>query len=73
VSGYTSINAVVKAELFPTRIRAIGVGLPYAVTVSIFGGSAESVALWFGMIAISLVVYVFMRDTKADSAMNRHE
>jgi MHS family alpha-ketoglutarate permease-like MFS transporter len=87
VSGYTSINAVVKAELFPTRIRAIGVGLPYAITVSIFGGTTDSVALgfkWFGheawfyyyltgMIAISLVVYVFMRDTKADSAMNRHE
>src|SRR5262249_31854975 len=35
VSGYTSINAVVKAELFPTNIRAIGVGLPYALTVSI--------------------------------------
>jgi MFS transporter, MHS family, alpha-ketoglutarate permease len=87
VSGYTSINAVVKAELFPTRIRAIGVGLPYAVTVSIFGGTTDSVALgfkslghedWFyyyltAMIGISLFVYVFMRDTKADSAMNRHE
>ncbi len=87
VSGYTSVNAVVKAELFPTRIRAIGVGLPYAITVSTFGGTIDSVALsfkslghetWFyyyltGMIAISLVVYVFMRDTKADSAMNRHE
>jgi len=87
VSGYTSINAVVKAELFPTKIRAIGVGLPYALTVSIFGGTAESVALWFkslgdeqwfyyyltGMIGISLLVYLFMRDTKADSAMHRHE
>jgi MHS family alpha-ketoglutarate permease-like MFS transporter len=87
VSGYTSINAVVKAELFPTRIRALGVGLPYAVTVSVFGGTTDGVALWFksigretwfyyyltGMIGISLVVYVFMRDTKADSAMNRHE
>ncbi len=87
VSGYTSINAVVKAELFPTKVRALGVGLPYAVTVSIFGGSADSVALWFkslgheswfyyyltGMIGISLVVYLFMRDTKADSAMHRHE
>jgi MHS family alpha-ketoglutarate permease-like MFS transporter len=87
VSGYTSINAVVKAELFPTKIRAIGVGLPYALTVSIFGGTADSVALWFkslghedwfyyyltGMIGVSLVVYVFMRDTKADSAMHRHE
>jgi len=87
VAGYTSINAVVKAELFPTNVRALGVGLPYALTVSIFGGTVDSVALWFktvghetwfyyyltGMIAISLVVYVFMRDTKADSAMHRHE
>jgi len=87
VSGYTSINAVVKAELFPTTVRAIGVGLPYALTVSIFGGTADSLALWFksigregwyyyyltGMIGISLLVYLFMRDTKADSAMHRHE
>jgi MHS family alpha-ketoglutarate permease-like MFS transporter len=87
VSGYTSINAVVKAELFPTTVRALGVGLPYALTVSIFGGTADSVALsfksagheqWFYyyltfMIGISLVVYLFMRDTKADSAMHLHE
>jgi MHS family alpha-ketoglutarate permease-like MFS transporter len=86
VSGYTSINAVVKAELFPTSIRATGVGLPYALTVSIFGGTADSLALWFksmgqedwfyyyltGMIGISLFVYVFMRDTKKESAMHRH-
>jgi len=87
VAGYTSINAVVKAELFPTKVRATGVGLPYALTVSIFGGTADSVALWLkaqgheqwfyyyltGMIGISLIVYLFMRDTKADSAMHRHE
>ncbi|MGE0041061.1 MAG: MFS transporter [Vicinamibacterales bacterium] len=87
VAGYTSINAVVKAELFPTRIRATGVGLPYAVTVSIFGGTAETVALWFksigheawfyyyltGIIAISLLVALSMHDTKHHSAMDRHE
>jgi MHS family alpha-ketoglutarate permease-like MFS transporter len=87
VSGYTSINAVVKAELFPTRVRATGVGLPYALTVSIFGGTVDSVALFFksqghetwfyfyltGMIAISLIVYVTMRDTKKASAIGRHE
>jgi MHS family alpha-ketoglutarate permease-like MFS transporter len=87
VAGYTSINAVVKAELFPTHVRATGVGLPYAVTVSIFGGTAESIALWFksighetwfyyyltALIATSLVVYVLMRDTKHHSAMGRHE
>jgi MHS family alpha-ketoglutarate permease-like MFS transporter len=87
VAGYTSINAVVKAELFPTKVRATGVGLPYAVTVSIFGGTAESMALWFksigherwfyyyltGLIAISLIIYVTMRDTKRHSAMGKHE
>ncbi len=86
VSGYTAINAVVKAELFPTSIRAMGVGFPYAVTVALFGGTAEYVALylkdighetafyWYvtGCIFMSLVVYVFMRDTRDDSAMHRH-
>ena len=38
---------MVKAELFPTEVRALGVGLPYALTVSIFGGTAEYIALWF--------------------------
>lgn len=46
VSGYTAINAVVKAEQFPTRIRALGVAFPYAMTVSLFGGTAEYIALW---------------------------
>src|SRR5947199_5700356 len=87
VAGYTSINAVVKAELFPTSVRATGVGLPYAVTVSLFGGTSESIALWFksighetwfyvyltAVIATSLIVYVTMRDTKRHSAMGRHE
>jgi len=85
VSGYTAINAVVKAELFPTAVRATGVGLPYAVTVSVFGGTAEPIALWFktsgfergfyyyltGVIAVSLLVYVSMRDTQRHSAMAR--
>ena len=85
VSGYTSINAVVKAELFPVEIRALGVGLPYAITVSIFGGTAEYVALWFKntgiesgfywyvtvCIGCSLLVYLFMKDTKECSLINR--
>ncbi len=87
VAGYTSINAVVKAELFPTNVRATGVGLPYAITVSVFGGTAESIALWFksighenwfsyyltGVIATSLLVYATMRDTRHQSAIGRHE
>ena len=85
VSGYTSINAVVKAELFPAAIRATGVGLPYAIAVSLFGGSAEYLAFWFksiglesgfywyatAVIACTLVVVLFMRDTQKDSAIDK--
>jgi len=77
-SGYTSINAVVKAELFPVNVRALGVGFPYAIAVSLFGGTAEYVALdfkdnghqeWFywyvtGCIVLSLIMYLTMSDTK---------
>jgi MHS family alpha-ketoglutarate permease-like MFS transporter len=87
VAGYTSINAIVKAELFPTNVRALGVGLPYAITVSLFGGTAPAIALYFkslgheswfyyylsGMIFLSLLIYSTMRDTKHTSAMHRHE
>ena len=87
VSGYTAINAVVKAELFPVEIRALGVGLPYALTVAIFGGTAEYVALWFKnighesgfywyvtvCIACSLLVYVFMPDTRKHSRIDQDE
>ncbi len=83
VSGYTSINAVVKAELFPAGVRALGVGLPYALAASIFGGTAPLIALqfkaaghesWFYwyvtvLTFLSLLVYALMRDTKAHTRM----
>jgi len=47
MSCYTAISGLVKAELFPAHIRALGVGLPYGIAVSVFGGSAEFVALKF--------------------------
>jgi MHS family alpha-ketoglutarate permease-like MFS transporter len=85
VTGYTSINAIVKAELFPTKIRAIGVGLPYALTVAIFGGTAELIAqalkkaghesLFFFYVAacvlVSLIVYGTMRETSRDSELEK--
>ncbi|MGV3768594.1 MAG: MFS transporter [Sphingobium phenoxybenzoativorans] len=46
-SGYTAIGAVVKAELYPAHIRALGVGLPYALANAVFGGTGEFLALWF--------------------------
>ena len=78
LTGYTSINAVVKAELFPTHVRALGVGLGYALANSLFGGTAPLLyqgALKTGqvgnfinyvtaVIAVSLVVYIFFLKNK---------
>ena len=78
ITGYTSISGVVKAELFPAHVRALGVALPYAIANALFGGTAEYIALWFkdagieagfywyvtACAAISLVVYVTMRETR---------
>jgi len=83
VAGYTSINAVVKAELFPAGVRALGVGVPYAIAASLFGGTAPLIALqfksarhesWFywyvtGLTFLSLLVYATMRDTKKHTRM----
>lgn len=45
VSFYTSISGILKAEMFPPEVRALGVGLSYAIANALFGGSAEYVAL----------------------------
>jgi len=80
-SCYTSISAVVKAELFPTTVRTLGVAVPYALANAAFGGTAEYVALWFKTIgaetgfyiyasaltAISFLVTLSMRDTRRHS------
>jgi MFS transporter, MHS family, alpha-ketoglutarate permease len=47
VSFYTSISGLVKAEMFPAEVRALGVGLAYAIANAVFGGSAEYMALLF--------------------------
>jgi MHS family alpha-ketoglutarate permease-like MFS transporter len=84
VTGYTSINAVVKAEMFPAHIRALGVALPYALANTIFGGTAEWVALkfklsgyetWFFwyvtiMIGLSLIIYIRMKETRDHSLIH---
>jgi len=58
-SGYTSISAVVKAELFPTTLRTLGVAVPYAVANAAFGGTAEYVALWFKSIGSERGFYIY--------------
>ncbi|TFZ54628.1 MFS transporter [Methylorubrum sp. Q1] len=78
ISFYTGISGIVKAELFPTQVRALGVGLSYAVANSLFGGTAEAVALWLKhvgaetsffwyvavMLAISFIASLMMPNPK---------
>ncbi|RKG35120.1 MFS transporter [Acinetobacter guerrae] len=81
LSCYTSISAVIKSEMFPSHIRALGVALPYALAAALFGGTAELVALKFKqmgheqyyfiylatMSAICLIYFIFMRDQQKHS------
>ncbi|WP_456281949.1 MFS family transporter [Cupriavidus sp. JZ107] len=73
VSLYTSISGIVKAEMFPPEVRALGVGLAYAIANAVFGGSAEYVALnlkavghesafyWYVTAMMVLAFFVSMR------------
>jgi len=60
ISFYTAISGVFKAELFPMKVRALGVGLSYAVANAIFGGTAEYVALWFRHIGNESAFYLYV-------------
>ena len=87
ITGYTSINAIVKAELFPFHIRALGVGLGYALANSIFGGtspviyqvakSANQVGLFIAYvtvcIALSLAVYIVALRNKSETALDAEQ
>ena len=60
VSFYTSISGLVKAEMFPTQVRALGVGLAYAVANAVFGGSAEYVALGLKTLGMENTFYWYV-------------
>jgi len=81
LSAYTSISGLIKAELFPPEMRTLGVALPYAIGNTIFGGTAEYIALWFkgagiesafywyvtAIIAMATIGFVLLPDTKRTS------
>ncbi|MCU1500540.1 MAG: alpha-ketoglutarate permease [Acidimicrobiales bacterium] len=81
LSGYTSISAIVKAELFPAHVRALGVAVPYAIAQALFGGNVASIALVLkksghetvtfiviaALLGIGLVTALAMRDSKKHS------
>lgn len=60
LSFYTSISGLVKAEMFPPHVRALGVGFSYAVGNALFGGSAPSVALLFIDAGIENTFFVYV-------------
>ena len=81
LGSYTSISGLIKAELFPAHIRTLGVALPYAVGNTLFGGTAEYVALWFkkagvesgfywylsAVIGMAAIAFVLLPETKHTS------
>lgn len=81
ISGYTATGAVIKSEMFPAHIRALGVALPYAIANTIFGGTSELMALQFKnmghenyyfiyvtvMVGICLIYFIRMKDQKKNS------
>lgn len=81
LSAYTSISGLIKAELFPAHLRTLGVALPYALGNTIFGGTAEYVALkfkdlhlesWFywyvtAVIGMATIGFLLLPDTKKTS------
>ncbi|MET0704200.1 MAG: MFS transporter [Mycobacterium sp.] len=87
LTGYTSVNAIVKAELFPAEIRALGVGLGYALANSVFGGTAPVLFQaaksgqhigWFiiyvtVVIGVSLLVYIFWLKNKSETVLDREQ
>jgi MHS family alpha-ketoglutarate permease-like MFS transporter len=81
LAAYTSIGAVIKAELFPAHIRTLGVAFPYALGNALFGGTAETVALWFkasgresgfywyvtGILALATIGFAMLPETRTAS------
>ncbi|XAS67120.1 MFS transporter [Micrococcaceae bacterium Sec5.7] len=48
IAASAAIVPAVYAELFPTSIRTVGVGVPYSICVAVFGGTAPYLQQWLG-------------------------
>ena len=85
LSGYCGLSAIVKAELYPAHVRALGVAVPYAIAQAIFGGNAETAALYLkqighesaffwlvaGIMVIGLLATLRLRDTRDHSLIHQ--
>ena len=68
-SGYSAVNAAVKAELFPAHVRALGVALPYAIANAVFGGTAEYLAGWLKKVGVESAFYAYVAVVMAVAAL----
>ncbi|WP_455475175.1 MFS family transporter [Bartonella sp. B17] len=60
MSFYTSISGIVKSAMFPSSIRALGVGISHAIGNALLGGSAESIALKLKSIGHESIFYYYI-------------
>jgi len=59
LAGSASIVPAVYAELCPTSIRTVGVGVPYSICVAVFGGTAPYLQSWLGSIHLGVLFSVY--------------
>jgi MFS transporter, MHS family, alpha-ketoglutarate permease len=78
LAAFSSIGPAVYAEIFPTRIRATGLAVPYSIAVALFGGTAPylqtyfasmhmtSTFIWYGIVLglLSGLVVLTLPETK---------
>lgn len=87
IGGFVSIAPAVFAEMFPTSIRAAGLGVPYSIAVALFGGTAPYLQAFFasigapgafewyaiGLAVISIITVLTMPETRArDLSVDDH-
>jgi MFS transporter, MHS family, alpha-ketoglutarate permease len=84
LAGYCGMSAIFKAELYPAHVRALGVAVPYAIAQAVFGGNAETAALYLkkighesaffwlvtGMMMIGLLATLRLRETRDHSRIH---
>jgi MHS family alpha-ketoglutarate permease-like MFS transporter len=84
LSGYCGMSAIFKAELYPAHVRALGVAVPYAIAQAVFGGNAETAALYLkkighepaffwlvsGMMMIGWLATLRLRETRDHSRIH---
>ncbi len=80
IVGYSANCATVMAEQFPSEVRTVGIALPYALAVAVFGGTAPYLMTWlfahglqewvavYVIVAalVGVAVYATMPETKGE-------